>query len=109
LVNEQSGVQRAFRNLTRATIALYLVLAVLVAASFVDRTVQVNRVEKTADVTHAALCSLREDLAERVATSEQFLAENPDGIPGLPAKTIQTSIDSQKRTIETLSVLECSP
>lgn len=54
-----------------------------------------------------ALCALRHDLQDRVAVSERFLAEHPEGALGLSAKTIRTSLDGQRRTIRALSELSC--
>jgi hypothetical protein len=60
--------------------------------------------------THTGVCRLRDDLRVRVENSEEFLREHPDGIPGLPAKVIQTGIDGQKRTIRSLRVIgPCPP
>lgn len=54
-----------------------------------------------------ALCALRGDLERRVASSEKFLSEHPDGIPGIPAKTIRDGIANQQRTILVLNDLSC--
>lgn len=54
-----------------------------------------------------ALCALRSDLVKRVANSEAFLEEHPNGIAGIPAKTIQDGIDNQKQTIRALGDLSC--
>ena len=62
----------------------------------------------TASSTHSALCALKTDLVVRVQAGEDFLAEHPDGIPGLPASLIRNGISNQKKTIEALRGLECS-
>jgi hypothetical protein len=58
-------------------------------------------------VMEGALCALRGDLEKRVATTEDFLSEHPEGIPGIPAESLRISLDGQKRTIETLNSLSC--
>ena len=62
---------------------------------------------RRADRAERALCILRSDLQTRVDTSIAFLKEHPDGIPGIPAATLQQSIDNQQRTILALQLLEC--
>lgn len=57
--------------------------------------------------TEHALCILRDDLEARVASSEQFLVDHPDGIPGITTAAIQANIDSQTRTIVALQLLQC--
>jgi len=57
--------------------------------------------------SHDALCVLRDDLERRVANSRAFLEEHPDGIPGIPAKTIRDGIRNQERTIEALDDISC--
>jgi hypothetical protein len=54
-----------------------------------------------------SLCELRSDLERRVASSKQFLRDNPHGIPGIPAKQIRDSINNQSRTIRSLNSLSC--
>lgn len=60
-----------------------------------------------ASVTTAALCALRVDLERRVATSRAFLVEHPNGIPGIPARTIRDGIVNQGRTITALAGIAC--
>lgn len=57
--------------------------------------------------TTAALCTLRRDLEARVSASQNFLEIHPNGIPGISAATIQTSIVSQQRTIKALQLIHC--
>ena len=65
------------------------------------------RTRHDAQVTTTALCALRTDLERRVATSEAFLAEHPDGIPGISPKVIRDGIVNQQRTISALSGIDC--
>lgn len=65
--------------------------------------VQIDRIAKST----VALCALRADLQARVRTATQFLAEHPDGAPGIPARTIRDGIANQQRTISALRVVKC--
>lgn len=55
-----------------------------------------------------ALCAMKDNLEVRVAESERFLRQHPNGIPGIPAADIQRSIANQQSTIDTISpYLDC--
>ena len=69
-----------------------------------ELTLQTRR---DADVTTRALCALRSDLERRVASSRAFLAEHPDGIPGISAKVIRDGLRNQESTIRALSGIDC--
>lgn len=92
-----SDIQRSIRWVGAATVLLYLLLGGAVVYVWHDSS-----------TTRDALCALRGDLAQRVASSEAFLREHPDGIVGIPPASIRSGIANQKRTIETLSSLKCS-
>jgi hypothetical protein len=100
-------LQGQLRILIRATVALYLGLALVFGYAFVQAERNRMDLETAAEQTSAALCALRADLERRVATSENFLERNPDGIPGISAKTIQDGIDNTERSIEALAGLDC--
>jgi hypothetical protein len=106
-VSNGNPLEVAFKRLTRATVALYLVLAVLGAYAYINASHQRNEVARVALETNNALCTLRGDLAQRIASARRFLGNNPEGIPGLPAKSIRESIQNQERTIDALSNLDC--
>jgi hypothetical protein len=95
------------RWLVIATVGLYLALALVGTYVYVDGVHRREDLEEIAVQTNDALCALRVDLEARVAASEQFLEDNPNGIPGLPAAVIRTGITNQQRTIEALGDLEC--
>lgn len=54
-----------------------------------------------------ALCSLRADVQKRVTSGEEFLKTHPNGIPGIPAPTLQASVTSSERTVKALNSLSC--
>jgi hypothetical protein len=82
-------IKRALRWLIGLTVVLYVALAVLTFQST------------------ASLCALKGDLERRVESSQQFLIDHPNGIPGISAKQIKDGIDNQKRTIRSLRFLLC--
>lgn len=58
--------------------------------------------------THRALCALHGDLAQRVASTQDYLAEHPDPVLfGVPRATIVTNLHNQERTLRTLNGLYC--
>lgn len=65
--------------------------------------------QKTSDntTTKVALCALRDDVQQRVTSSETFLTAHPNGIAGISRADIVDGIRNQKRTIQALSVLQC--
>ena len=100
-------LSRGLRLLTVATVVLYLALATVGFVGYLDGARRRAEIAELADSTHSALCVFVDDLERRVETSQQFLKDNPDGIPGFSDEAIQTSIDNQLRTIDTLSGLGC--
>lgn len=90
------SIKRALQFLITATVVLYLGLGGLTYWAWQGQ--QTN---------HDALCTFRGDLEKRVANSRDFLKENPEGIPGIPAMTLRTSITNQESTIAALSDLSC--
>jgi hypothetical protein len=87
------------RQIRRHLLMLYGLVALLCVVAVVGFLAN----QKATD----ALCALRTDLQTRVASSQQFLEDNPNGIPGIPAKQIRDSIDGQRRTIRALDGLSC--
>lgn len=97
-----ADIKRSLRYLTRATIGLALSLIVVAGYGLYALKVQGDR-------NTGALCALRQDLERRVASSQEFLAQNPHGIPGIPAAVLSKSITDQERSIVALSGLHCPP
>jgi hypothetical protein len=84
-----------------------VVYSVVVSAALVVSVVAYARITDVADRTTGSLCALRHDLEDRVANGERFLRDHPRGIPGIPAGTLRTSVDGQRRTVEALGDLRC--
>lgn len=78
---------------------------VLAAASILISVTLYAQNRKAAE----ALCTFKTDLQRRVDDGNEFLAKHPNGIPGIPAKTLRTSLDNQQRTISALRGLSCPP
>lgn len=109
-----SDIRKTLKRLVWATCIVYLVIAGLLTLGWFvsdsqrqDLRDQSESTQKNLAVLYNANCTFREDLQNRVITGQQFLIDNPNGIPGFSAKTLQASIDGQLRTIATLSNLNC--
>jgi hypothetical protein len=103
----QEGLARRFRALVAATVVLYAALIGVGTFVYVSRSHDLAKINQVTVSTKTALCLFRENIEKQVTTSEEFLKNNPNGIPGLPAATIQSSIDRQKATLKALDILEC--
>lgn len=89
-------IRRSLRILLIATVVLYLGVLGIAVWTW-----------STANTNNDALCALRVDLQKRVANSQTFLKENPEGIPGISVRIVQDGIENQQRTISALSGLSC--
>jgi hypothetical protein len=84
-----------------ALIALIAATSLIVVFFRADRRTDENA------TTLVALCALRDDIDLRIESSTKFLAEHPQGIPGIPASLIRQGLVNSKRTRTTLNVLDC--
>jgi hypothetical protein len=100
-------IKKALRIMEVATVVLIVLMMALVILGYADSTSQRDAIRQTSVQSHTALCSFVDDLEQRVASSEDFLAEHPNGIPGLSVEVIRTSLANQRQTIESLSDLKC--
>lgn len=89
-------IRHSLKWLTRATVALYIILIAVTLYFIWD-----------ARRTKDAVCAFRADLVERVDASEAYLADHPEGVFGLSAAQIRSSLDGQRRTISALSSAGC--
>jgi hypothetical protein len=103
---EQSLATR-FRTLVAATVFLYAALIGVGTYGYIARSHDLAHINRLADQNKVALCAFRDNIEKQVATSQEFLDNNPEGIPGLPAATIRSSIQRQKATLVALEILEC--
>lgn len=62
---------------------------------------------QVANNNRETLCTLRGDLQTRRESGVKFLAEHPNGIPGISREDLERSLRSQAATLNSLSDLEC--
>lgn len=84
-----------------------VLIGVVIYFSAISNNKQNDLVKQGAE-SHEALCIFKSDLERRIGDGEQFLRDNPNGIPGIPEETLRNSIDNQKRTLASLAVLDCT-
>jgi hypothetical protein len=93
-------LKTGLRNLALATIALFLCVVGLGIWFYLDSR-----------EAHKALCSLRQDVEARRASSTKYLDDVAEGrrkpISGLTQADVRVSITNQDRTIRALSNLDC--
>jgi hypothetical protein len=104
VLNQILGAQR---SMARATVVLYLVLALFGGTAWAIRSHDVSYINQIASTNQRALCAFRHDVQARVAASEQFLEEHPNGIPGISPAMIRTNLVAQRQTVDSLSILNC--
>lgn len=92
------GIRRTLYILIAATVVLYLFAAGLTIFVW-------SQSAKNTD----ALCSIRRDAEKRVEQGNQFLIDNPNGIPGISPKLLQQNVDNAQHTVNSLSILHCPP
>lgn len=100
---EIKRLRHGFDNIVSGIKLLAVTTIVLVVALILGGV----KIYHDAGTTNKALCALRTDLNKRVAVSQGFLKEHPNGTPGISRVVIQTSIANQSSTIEALSILSC--
>lgn len=95
------------KGLRIAVAAFVLSLVLLLAVGGISFYVLTHKVQEGSE-THEAVCALVADLEERTDGTKVFLAEHPDGIPGLAtASQLRESLANQQRTLDALSVISC--
>jgi hypothetical protein len=104
VLNQILDVQK---RMTRATVILYLVLFLFGGTVWTIRARDLEHVDGIASQNQVALCAFRADVTSRVASSEQFLEDHPNGIPGISPAMIRANLTAQRATIDALSVLNC--
>jgi kynurenine formamidase len=101
-------IKNALRIMEIATIVLVVVVVLLVIVGYIDSANQREAIKRTATQSHVALCAFRSDVQARVVSSEQFLEDNPNGVPGISPAAIRKSLKAQRQTVDALSVLNCN-
>ena len=85
----------------------FRVMALSVVLMYLMMTGTIIYVLYTANQNHETLCTFRDDIERRAEAGEKFLEDNPNGIPGIPRATLQSSIENRKRTVKSLEGLRC--
>lgn len=57
--------------------------------------------------TRDSLCAFKFNLQTTQRDAKDFLVENPDGIPGISAATIEQGIANRQNTLDSLQTLSC--
>ena len=92
------ALRKALRFLVIATVVLYLGM---VGVGFYTHNIAVNNT--------SGLCALRADAERRVDAGDDFLKDNPKGIPGISVEQLRRSIANSQRTVEALKEVSCPP
>ena len=68
-----------------------------------------DRLKSVAVETHTALCTLHDDLEQRLESTLEYLDKHPghEPIPGITRATLRTSVRNQRATLDALSNLNC--
>lgn len=108
-VDEIGAAMESYRERLDARYRRVVVLVILAIVVALGGNISLLwRTNRQATSSTVALCALRHDLEDRVKSGEQFLKSHPLGVAGIPAATIRTGIDGQRRTIKALAGLDCS-
>lgn len=87
----------------RLLVAWIVVFTILVAFAISQN----RKLGEQGREAHDALCVFKGDIEQRAQASRDFLADNPDGLPGIPASVIRTSLANQQKTVDSLRTLDC--
>jgi hypothetical protein len=85
-------------------LALWIVIFTIVAFWGIRTNRDLGRDGRQA---HDAICVLKDDFKRRIADSERFLNEHPNGIPGITAQAISESLEGLRRTLQSLGAVRC--
>jgi hypothetical protein len=73
-----------------------------IVVALIGGAVLFARVHAVSSVSHNSLCAFKANLEERIASTEDFLKDHPEGFAGIPAATLQQSADNQQSTVDAL-------
>lgn len=99
----RADTTRWLRWVTRSLIGLsFAGVAMLVAFVLIGQH-QIGELRQA----KIAVCTFKQDLARRVQLGERYLRDHPEGFAGIPVSTLRLSVSNQRRTVQSLSGLEC--
>lgn len=114
--------ERDVKRLIRTSVALYIINAVLIV--IIGGLLFIQQVEAKNDLqdrikagqayryqacraTEDVKTVLRDNTEESIASTEQYLKDNPQGIPGIPRSLIIKGLEKNHRTVEKLAPIDC--
>jgi len=100
-------VARAFDKEWWLEHANWIILSVGVILILGGTFAGVLKVYQTADQAHDAVCALRAERLKGVHSTQQFLREHPQGIPGISRADLLRSIQTQKQTVRAFRFADC--
>lgn len=96
----------AFIALLPALVGIYLVRSESQARSTENRAL-IEKIEGVAFSTNSALCAFKVDLQNRAENTRRFIAEHPDGIPGISRAEFDRQFANLVATLGSLNALRC--
>lgn len=95
-IHTAKELRRTLRILIGLTVVLYMIVLGIGGYAFI----QGKRNTK-------ALCTIRQNAADRADTAQQFLFDHPKGIPGVSVTDINRSINAYQATVRALDDVDC--
>lgn len=83
------------------------VLAVIVLATAGFSVGSAINATSRADDANTALCTFRGDYKDRVKRTEDFIVAHPAGALGFTPQQLDNQLRQQRRTVESLALLDC--
>lgn len=68
---------------------------------------QANKLERVVASNQAVICAQKENAAQQLAATQQFLKEHPQGIAGISRRDLVTSEARQRQFLAAFSDAEC--
>lgn len=88
-------------------LALFAVALTWDGVANYNQNARLDRLARAGANAQDALCVFRDDLARRIDQTRDFLADHPNGIPGIDGGVLRNSLKNQQQTLDALSVLRC--
>lgn len=103
VVTKLEALEQRYRRFSSRMLKAYVVLAVTNVVALAIGGVLIDRNATTRN----AVCTLRANLEQRVAGSEAFVKDHPEGFAGISAAQIERDIAQQRQTIKALDAVSC--
>jgi len=106
---EHLAISKQIKRLVWLVVALYLIQAGVGVFFYLNSRDQREKLAVVAISTAKGLCAVRHDAEKSVQQSQEFLKENPKGIPGISPSLLRRSIRQQTELKENLQGVVCPP